>query len=67
MSAKRKRKRNPLLAKKYDEGFEDGVRSGVSLSVKFFKDKLNELENTKGIGAKTMQAIKDNLGHEYFD
>jgi len=62
MSKKRRRNRNPLLKKKYDEGYKDGIAQAVN----FFREKFEGLEDVEGIGEKTMYKIKMHLGEKYF-
>lgn len=71
MSAKkRKKKQNPLLKARYDEGFnkgfEAGKKQGVQQAVSFFRFKFEGLEDVKGIGQVTMNKIKEQLGKKYF-
>lgn len=64
--SKRKRNRNPLLKKKFDEGYALGKQHGIQQAVDFFKDKFDGLENVEGIGEVTMNKIKLQLGEKYF-
>ena len=56
-----KKKKNPLLEKKfnegaalgYDQGFQDAKRKSAAL----FAVKLERLEDVKGIGQKTLEKI----------
>jgi len=64
--SKKKRNRNPLLQKKYDEGYKQGVIDGSKNTIDYFSKKLEQLEKQKGIGPKTMQRIIDALGADYF-
>ncbi len=64
---KRKRNKNPLLLKKWDEGYDAGVREGIARSVSFFAEKFKGLEEVPGIGEKTMKRIKTHLGSKYFE
>lgn len=66
MTRKRKRNKNPLLEKKWMEGYERGKQDGISQAVNFFTAKFNGLEDVPGIGKKTMDKIKSQLGDEYF-
>lgn len=63
--------KNPLLQKKFAEGFEQGkeqgVKEGIARSIAFFKQKFEGLENVEGIGPKTFEKIKDQLGEQYFN
>lgn len=66
--AKRKgRKKNPLLERKWQEGYDQGVREGIARSVSFFAEKFEGLADIPGIGEKTMKKIKSQLGDGYFD
>lgn len=60
--SKRKRTKNPLLLKKYDEGFKDGIGHATN----FFLSKFEGLKNVDGIGEKTMEKIVNQLGNQYF-
>ena len=62
MYSVRKKKRNPVLDKKYDEGFE----AGSDHAVRFFVDRFQGLQNVEGIGDKTMEKIVEHLGAKYF-
>lgn len=55
--SKKNRNRNPLLKKKYDEGFSAGVRSTIN----YFADKIETLHEVEGIGAKTLDKIKEHF------
>lgn len=61
-----KRSKNPVLQKKYDEGFMKGYEVGRDQAVSFFVDKLKGLEHVEGIGPKTLDKIINQLGHQYF-
>ncbi|MEW8985944.1 MAG: hypothetical protein AB2401_02865 [Bacillus sp. (in: firmicutes)] len=58
--------KNPILQKKYDEGYEKGLKQGIKQSVDFFTEKFKGLEDVPGIGEKTIDKIRKQLGHEYF-
>lgn len=60
--SKRKKKPNPVLKEKYDQGFKDGVYHAVCV----FGEKFNGLDQVEGIGEKTMYKIKMHLGERYF-
>lgn len=64
--SKRKRPKNPLLQQKFDEGYALGVQHGIQKSVDFFIHKFEGLEEVPGIGEKTMEKIKKQLGEKYF-
>lgn len=66
MGKKKKRKKNPVLEKKYNEGFVDGMAAGISKSTQFFVEKFKGLEEVEGIGPKTFDKIKRQLGEKYF-
>ena len=53
----KKKKRNPVLEKKYEEGREDQR----ILDVAAFSVRVKRIENIKGIGQKRMQMIIDAL------
>lgn len=58
--------KNPVFQQKYKEGFEAGIQEGINRSSLFFKDKFLGLENAPGIGPKTIEKIKEQLGEQYF-
>jgi len=62
---RRRRNRNPVLQKKYDEGYQDGVeagaRSGVQRTVKHIRDILIDLQDVPGIGVKTYEKVTDHI------
>ncbi|ENH96707.1 hypothetical protein J416_09424 [Gracilibacillus halophilus YIM-C55.5] len=60
------KKKNPVLEKKWHEGFEAGRKQGIQDSINYFTKRLMDLEQVPGIGKKTMQKIVDQLGEEYF-
>lgn len=60
------RNRNPLLKKKFAEGYERGVEQGVKESVKFVSDRFSTLHEVEGIGIKTIDRIKEHFGREFF-
>jgi len=64
--SKKKRNRNPLLQKKYAEGYKQGVIDGSKNTIDYFSKRLEKLEKQKGVGPKTMQRIIDALGADYF-
>lgn len=57
-----RKKPNPVLQKKYEQGLKDGIAQAVD----FFIDRFNGLENVPGIGEKTLEKIKKQLGEQYF-
>lgn len=63
--------KNPLLQKKYEEGFTAGYakgeENGIRKSTAFFAKKFEGLSNVPGIGEKTFQKIKNQLGEQYFE
>lgn len=67
MTRKKKRNRNPLLEKKWNEGYERGKQDGISQAVNFFTAKFDGLEDVPGIGKKTFEKIKSQLGDKYFE
>ena len=60
------RKPNPVLQKKWNEGYMQGKKDGIAQAVNFFAEKLEGLQDVPGIGEKTMRKIVDKLGHQYF-
>ena len=63
---KKKRKKNPILEQKYNEGYIDGVAAGIAKATAFFAHKFKGLEEVEGIGPKTLDKIKKQLGEKYF-
>ncbi|HLR69455.1 MAG TPA: hypothetical protein VK105_20400 [Virgibacillus sp.] len=61
------RKRNPVLEKKFNEGYAKGLEHGIQKGVLFFKHKFDGLKEVEGIGEKTLEKIKSQLGYEYFE
>lgn len=63
-------KKNPVLQKKFEEGYQVGLEmgemKGIQKAVDFFKQKFDGLDQVEGIGEKTMEKIVEQLGHEYF-
>ena len=64
------KKKNPVLQKKYDEGYVDGFNAGAEFgrktAIQFFAKRFKQLEQTKGIGQATLDKIKQALGRQYF-
>ena len=56
---RRKKLRNPLLIKKYEEGFKDGIEHAANVIAKNFEG----IENIKGIGPKTAEKIREHVFH----
>ena len=44
------RKRNPVLEKKFNEGYAKGLEHGIQKGVLFFKHKFDGLKEVEGIG-----------------
>jgi len=63
--------KNPVFKKKYEEGYNDGFQNGAEFgriqAIKFFAAKLSKLKDAPGIGNKTFQKVKKQLGEQYFD
>ncbi len=63
-------KKNPILQKKFDEGYAKGFMKGAEYgrdqAINFFSDKFEGLENVPGIGDKTLKKIRHQLGDQYF-
>jgi len=57
--------KNPVLQKKFDEGYEKGFMDGSKLKENLITDSLNEfidqLMFVPGIGLKTIEKIKKHL------
>ncbi|GGB41522.1 hypothetical protein GCM10011409_18800 [Lentibacillus populi] len=62
--------KNPVLKKKFEEGyrlgFDKGTKHGIEQAVNFFAVKFEGLEKVPGIGKKTMEKIRQQLGEHYF-
>ena len=62
--------KNPILQKKYKEGYEKGFKKGFEYgrnrALHFFAEKFIGLEHVPGIGEKTYEKIKKQLGEKYF-
>lgn len=58
--------KNPVLQKKFEEGYKLGVQHGIERSTAFFKSKFDGFEEVPGIGEKTLTKIKKQLGEQYF-
>lgn len=65
-SRKKGRKPNPVLEKKYNEGYAHGKIAGINQASMFFAERFKNLSKRKGIGEKTMQKIREELGESYF-
>lgn len=67
----RKRNKNPVLQKKFKEGYEVGFQKGTEFAkeqiVNFFADRFDNLDKVEGIGTKTFEKIKNHFGKEYFE
>ncbi|TLS37753.1 hypothetical protein [Pseudalkalibacillus caeni] len=50
-------KKNPILQKKWNEGFHAGMEAGRRQAVLAFAERFDRLANTKGFGEKTMEKI----------
>lgn len=59
---KRKKLKNPLLEKKYQEGFEHGFTQGKELASEHIKkvmiEQIDKLEEVPGIGKGTVEKFK---------
>ncbi|MGG0718714.1 hypothetical protein ABE096_14120 [Robertmurraya massiliosenegalensis] len=62
--------KNPLLEKKFTEGYSQGFKSGkdvgIATAVEFIATKFAVLPEVKGIGPKTLEKIRNAVGEEYF-
>lgn len=61
-----KQHKNPLIQRKYEEGYALGLEHGIQKGVNFFTHKLEGLEQVDGIGEKTMEKVREQLGNQYF-
>lgn len=59
--------KNPLLKKKFMEGYESGLKEGIARSTAFFQEKFKGLDQIDGIGPKTLEKIQKQLGEQYFN
>ena len=57
--------KNPLLQKKFDEGYLKGTKIGNDLEVKYFMDKIKIFESMPGVGAKTAEKLRQAVFGEY--
>lgn len=62
---KRKKNKNPLLQKKFEEGYELGLEHGVQKATAFFIERFESLKDVKGIGDKTLEKVKKQLFKGY--
>lgn len=64
-------KKNPVLDRirkeAYEKGFAVGFKHGKDSAIRFFAERFERLEKTKGIGPKTMKRIIHAIGREYFE
>lgn len=60
-------KKNPLLQKKWNEGFQAGRKQGIADSVDYFSEKFVMLEDVPGIGKKTMEKIAAHFNEPYLN
>lgn len=61
MAKKRKRKKNPQLQKKYEEGRWAGIQQATS----YFLTRFEELKEVPGIGPKTAEKVKQIMFQSY--
>jgi hypothetical protein len=65
------KKKNPVIEKAigegYNEGFKFGFEHGKYTACVVFANKLEGLENVKGIGPKVLDKIVKHIGEEYFE
>lgn len=67
------KKRNPVIKKAYEDGKSKGYSLGLELgelkgeakAIAYFNKKFMKLQDTPGIGPKTLDKIGDTLGWEY--
>lgn len=62
---RKKRNGNPLLQKKYEEGFVDGMEHGVRTAIDRYSQDLEALSDVKGVGEKTMERIREHFAKFY--
>lgn len=56
------KKKNPILQKKYDEGYKDGFEQGVFFGKEMVKEigkRVESIKEIKGIGEKTYMKIRN--------
>lgn len=62
--------KNPLLEKKFQEGYNKGFvagkNAGIAVAVDFVASKFAELQDMPGVGPKTLSKFRDAFGPEYF-
>lgn len=62
--------KNPLFAKKFQEGYNKGFMAGkdagIAVAVDFVAQKFAELQDMPGVGPKTIEKFRDAFGPEYF-
>ena len=68
--AKKFKRSNPVLEKKYKEGYEAGYKKGMAYAklqfAGFLTERFNGLSEVDGIGEKTFNKIKHHFGEKYF-
>lgn len=65
---------NPVLKKKYEEGYQKGFERGTKLGFEqgkysacmYFAERFDGLDKVPGIGPKSMKKIVEHFGSEYF-
>lgn len=75
MAKKKVKRKNPILKQRYEEGYNQGLIVGEKLgrefgrkqAILFFKNKFEGLYDVPGIGEKTLNKIKEQLGRQYFE
>lgn len=63
-------RKNPVLQKKFKEGYEKGFIAGkdfgIKLAVDYIAKRFDELQDMPGIGPKTIEKFMQAFGEDYF-
>lgn len=51
----------------FSDGYDQGLKEGIARSTAFFMEKFEGLKDVEGIGPKTIQRLKEQLGEQYFE
>lgn len=64
---KKQKKKNPLLEKKYQEGYDVGFHEAQDRAVSTFAVRIERLEQVSGIGEKTIKKIIESINSPITD